>query len=295
LTDRGIKKTLMVSPARAVFADIEILKESPIEMIRAGLGDIVSKSICNADWKLSQLVKNTYFCPVPFRLTDKTEPLYLEAAEEIGGRSDHGIRILTDGIMRSGLSMTMIGTSTPSSGSEHLISHYWDLMALIKEKEKSLHGIQVGVATIIILKLYEYVRNYPVREKINLRSIRQRYPTRERITALIDKHFRNYAEGVREEFFTKYMPWEEKETEIEFIIENWNKLWNELDPYIRPYRAVEDALKKSGAFVYYTDLGKKREEVLNDVMNVYYIRGRYTILDLAHDMNILGEAALAIL
>jgi glycerol-1-phosphate dehydrogenase [NAD(P)+] len=295
LTDKGIKKTLMVSPARAVFADIGVLKESPIEMIRSGLGDIVSKSICNADWKLSQLVKKTYFCPVPFKLTDKTEPLYLEAAEEIGERSEHGISVLTDGIMRSGLSMTVIGTSTPSSGSEHLVSHYWDLMALIKEKDKYFHGVQVGVATIIILKLYDYIRNYPVREKIHLRSLKQRYPSRERVTALIGKHFQNYAEGIREEFFSKYMTWEEKEKEIEFVIENWNKLWDELDPYIRPYRAVEDALKKSGAFAYYSDLGKKREEVLNDIMSVHYIRGRYTILDLANDMNILGEAALTIL
>ncbi len=295
LTDRGIKKTLMVPPARAVFADIDILKESPIEMIRSGLGDIVSKSICNADWKLSQLVKSTYFCPFPFRLTDKTEPLYLEAAEEIGKRTEHGIRVLTDGIMRSGLSMTVIGTSTPSSGSEHLISHYWDLMALIKKKEKYFHGVQVGVATIIILKLYDYVRNYPVRGRIDLRSLKQRYPSRERITALIEKHFGDYAEGIREEFFTKYMTWAQKKEEIEYIIENWNKLWDELDPYIRPYRPVEEALKKSGAFVYYTDLGKRREEVLNDIMIVHYIRGRYTILDLASDMNILGEAALAVL
>ena len=295
LIDKGIKKTLMIPSAKAVFADINILTDSPIEMIRSGLGDIVSKSVCNADWKISQLIKNTYFCPFPYRLTAKTEPLYLEAAEEIGQGTDYGIKILTDGIMRSGLSMTVVGTSTPSSGAEHFLSHHWDLMALKEGKEKHLHGVQVGVATIIILKLYDYIRNYPVRKRLNLSKLKKNYPSRKSVHTFIEQQYGEYAEGINKEYFQKYMDWKDKEKEIEYIIEKWPDIWNELDPYIHPTKPVEEALKKGGAAVYYSHLGKTKDEVACDLRNAMFIRGRYTALDLAKDLDILDEAAVKIL
>lgn len=295
LTDKGIKKTLYIPSAKAVFADINILKDSPIEMIRSGLGDIVSKSVCNADWKISQLIKNTYFCPFPYRLTAKTEPLYLEAAEQIGQGTDYGIKILTDGIMRSGLSMTVVGTSTPSSGAEHFLSHHWDLMALKEGKESHLHGVQVGVATIIILKLYDYIRNYPVRKRLNLSKLKKNYPSRKSVHTFIEQQYGKYAEEINKEYFQKYMDWKDKEKEIEYIIEKWPDIWNELDPYIHPTKPVEEALKKSGAAVYYSHLGKTTHEVACDLRNAMLIRGRYTALDLAKDLDILDEAAVKIL
>jgi glycerol-1-phosphate dehydrogenase [NAD(P)+] len=294
LTDDGIKKTLMVNPAHAVFADLDILKEAPAPMVQSGLGDIVSKSICNADWKLSQIVKKTFFCPLPFRITDKSEPLYLEAAEEIGRRSADGIRILTDGIMRSGLSMTIIGTSTPSSGAEHFLSHYWDLEALKEGKQKNFHGSQVGVATLIVLDLYEWIRNFPVKT-INSFDLKKHYPNREEIEGLIESRFGRYAEGVKQQYITKYLPWEKKKEEIESIVENWDSLWGELEPYIRKKDPVEQALMSSGAPVSYRDLGKTREDAVNALLYARFIRGRYTILDLLADLGVLEEASRAVL
>jgi glycerol-1-phosphate dehydrogenase [NAD(P)+] len=297
LTESGIKKTLMIPPAKAIFADLSILTSSPLDMVRAGLGDIVSKSVCSADWKLSQLVKKTYFCPLPFHITDKSEPHYLEAAEEIGRRSEEAISVLTDGIMRSGLSMTVIGTSTPSSGAEHTLSHYWDLMALKEGREKNFHGTQVGVTTIIMLRLFDFIRNYPLRRRLglNMTQLKRDYPSRSGLKKTIKKKFGAYAEGVEQEFFAKYMDWEEKKMELEYIVENWDPIWNELEEFIRPTGPAEQALKRCGAPAYYTDLGKTKEDVLDDIMHTSYIRGRYTILDLAMDLGILREAAESVL
>jgi glycerol-1-phosphate dehydrogenase [NAD(P)+] len=294
LTDRGVKQTLLVKPARGIFADIGVLREAPQPMVQAGLGDIVSKSVCNADWKLSQLVKKTYFCPLPFRITDRSEPQYLEAADDIGKRTEEAIHILSDGVLRSGLSMTVIGTSTPSSGAEHLLSHYWDLLALMEGRDKLLHGMQVGVTTLITLRLYDFVRRYPVR-RISLGELQRAYPTRDECSAWIDRKFGGFADGVRTEFAGKYMPWDRKRRELEKILDGWDNLWEELDPYLRPIEPVEDALRRSGAPVRYTGLGKSRDEATDALLNALFIRGRYTILDLASDLNILQEAGDEIL
>jgi len=291
LTEQGVKKTLLVRPAAGIFADVSVLQEAPVDMVRAGLGDIVSKSVCNADWKLSEIVKHTYFCPVPFRMTDRSEPLYLEAAEEIGRKTEQGITVLTDGIMRSGLSMTIIGTSTPSSGAEHLVSHYWDLVALRDNREKLLHGVQVGVATLMILRLYDYMRNLPVRRVLDMGKLERNFEEAEVVNRYIDSAYGRFAEGVRQEFSGKYLPWTEKRQEIERIVDEWDEIWNALDPYLRPAGPVENALQKSGSAVHYSDLGKTREEALDALIHARLIRGRYTILDMAHDLGVLEEAA----
>jgi len=290
LAENGIKKTLLVNPASAIFADLNILMEAPISMVRSGLGDIVSKSVCNADWKLSEIIKQTYFCPLPFRMTDKTEPVYLKAAHDIGEKTNYGIEVLTDSIMRSGLSMTVIGVSTPSSGAEHLLSHYWDLMVLMEGKKKHFHGVQVGVTTVIILKLYDFIRNYKIK-KISLKSLKDNYPSREYYEGYIENRFDNYSDEVKKEFFKKYMDWKEKKKkEIEFIIDCWYNIWDELDPYIRPYQPVVNALNESGSAISYRDLDKTKAEASDTVINARFIRGRYTILDMASDLNLLKEA-----
>ncbi len=57
----------------------------------------------------------------------------------------------------NGVAMEIAGTSSPSSGSEHLISHAMDS---ILGKDNYPHGIQVGVATYIISK----IQNHKVKE-----------------------------------------------------------------------------------------------------------------------------------
>lgn len=291
LSEHGIKQTFQVEPARAIFADIGLLQEAPVEMARSGLGDIVSKSVCNADWKLSHLVKDTYFCSLPFRITDKTEPLYLNAAADIGERREPGIRALTDGVLRSGLSMTVIGTSTPSSGAEHLLSHYWDLKSLMEETEIRLHGVQVGVGTVMIQHLYDFMGNLPVKKKVDFKKLQALHPEKEEVGAFIDRKFGDYAGDVRSQYFQKYMTWPEKKKELERILDDWDGLWSELAPFIRPPGPVERALRESGSAYRYSDLGLSRDEAVDTLIHARLIRWRYTILDLAAELGVLEEAA----
>ncbi|MBN2322742.1 MAG: sn-glycerol-1-phosphate dehydrogenase [Spirochaetes bacterium] len=294
LSEEGIKKTIMIDPPRCIFGDTAIMRDAPVEMVRAGLGDIISKSICNADWKLSQIVKKTYFCPLPFRITDKSEPEYLEAAEAIGGRTEEGIRVLTDGIMRSGLSMTVIGTSMPSSGAEHFISHYWDLMALKEGGKKLLHGTQVGVSTLLVLDLYEWLKGFRIK-RVSMEKLESDYPTREEIETFLEGKFGVYSEGIKAQYLPKYLPWKEKKAELQRIVDTWDSIFGELQPYIRPKHTAARALKKSGAPVTCEDLGKTRNEALEALIYARYIRGRYTILDLLADFGVLEQAARSIL
>ncbi len=127
LTAGNFKTTQDTTPPVAVLADVDILKDAPAEMTRAGLGDLLSKWVCNADWKLSQLVRKTYFCDVPFELIREQEGYYMSHASELAQGDPDAVQALAEAIMISGFSMSIVGVSSPSSGSEHLISHTWEM------------------------------------------------------------------------------------------------------------------------------------------------------------------------
>lgn len=46
----------------AVIGDTKIMAEAPMELITAGLGDVLGKYTCLLDWKLSQMINGEYYC-----------------------------------------------------------------------------------------------------------------------------------------------------------------------------------------------------------------------------------------
>ena len=57
------------------------------------------------------------------------------------------------------MSMAFAEISRPASGLEHYFSHLWEMQALQRGVLSDLHGIQVGVGTLLTLWIYENVLN----------------------------------------------------------------------------------------------------------------------------------------
>ena len=58
--------------------------------------------------------------------------------------------------------MSLYGNSRPASGCEHHMSHYWEMIFEQEGKRPIPHGTQVGVGTVLILKLVEKLRQKDV-------------------------------------------------------------------------------------------------------------------------------------
>jgi glycerol-1-phosphate dehydrogenase [NAD(P)+] len=160
---------------------------------------------------------------------------------------------------------------------------------------KHLHGVQVGVATAIMQWVYEYLGNFPARKKINLKKLAGCYPDLRDLEAFMDNKFGDYAEGVKEQYGKKHLPWEQKRRELERILDGWEQLWDDITPYVRPPGPVEQALAASGAAHRYADLDMSRDQALDALVHARLIRWRYTILDLAADLGLLEEMAQKLL
>lgn len=152
---RGFKNTFQTASPIAVFADIDVLKEAPHEMTAAGFGDILGKYTSLLDWKISSLIADEPYNQFAADLTRGSLEACVNNVQEIANRSDNGLIILMQSLIETGLVMLVLDFSRPASGSEHHLSHYWEMDLLEKDKKQLLHGAKVGVATSVIIDLYK--------------------------------------------------------------------------------------------------------------------------------------------
>ena len=68
------------------------------------------------------------------------------------------VAAIMEGLVLSGIVMSYIGNSRPASGSEHHMSHYWEMMFLLDQQPDPLHGTKVGIGTVAAIKMYEKLR-----------------------------------------------------------------------------------------------------------------------------------------
>ena len=64
----NLKTTYNAHVPKAIIGDVDILAKAPMNMIAAGVADILGKYTCLCDWHLSNLVNGEYFCPVIERM-----------------------------------------------------------------------------------------------------------------------------------------------------------------------------------------------------------------------------------
>ncbi|HUX41365.1 MAG TPA: sn-glycerol-1-phosphate dehydrogenase [Rectinemataceae bacterium] len=153
----GAKRTVNAIPPRAIFVDTEVLRAAPPAMTAAGFADTICKFGALADWRLGALVwGEAYDEPIASRSKAAAESC-AAAADLVGRRELRGIEILIEALLESGRAMSLAGHSRSASGAEHHLSHYWE-MALSREGlPPLLHGLKVGVATVMMAELWERI------------------------------------------------------------------------------------------------------------------------------------------
>jgi glycerol-1-phosphate dehydrogenase [NAD(P)+] len=156
-TVAGVKVLVKARPPLAVVAEPEIIERAPCEMTAAGFGDTIAKHQSNADWLMNHVLFDEYHCPFCAGIINEIEPMYLDYPEGIAQGRTEAVGALFEALFWTGLAMTLVGTSAPASGGEHLLSHTLDMVASMRGHEHDLHGRQVGVGTLLSAALYERV------------------------------------------------------------------------------------------------------------------------------------------
>ncbi len=151
----NMKVTYSAHVPQVIIGDVDVLKNAPIDMIKSGYGDILGKFSCLNDWKLSRLVNGEYFCDYVYDLTyemlDKTKDL----GEKLLARDAEAIKTLMEALVGVGVAMALVGNSRPASGSEHHLSHFFEVTGIMENRPYFLHGIDVAYSAVRTQKLRE--------------------------------------------------------------------------------------------------------------------------------------------
>ncbi|MBI3840721.1 MAG: NAD(P)-dependent glycerol-1-phosphate dehydrogenase [Thaumarchaeota archaeon] len=142
--------SVMAKPPVGILADIGVIASAPRRLLASGCGDLVSKLTAVKDWQLAHRVNDEYYGSYAANLALMSAQVVLDGSKKIGRFGKESVRDLVEALISTGVAAGIAGSSRPCSGSEHLFSHYLDILA----PDAGLHGEKCGLGTIMMAKLH---------------------------------------------------------------------------------------------------------------------------------------------
>lgn len=158
----GRRKSLPAKMAYGIIADTQVIRSAPIHFLYSGIGDMVSKITALYDWQFEQehgaAIVNDFAMMIAKKAVNSFVRTPYETIQDA-----LFLKELLDSLAMSGIANEIAGSSAPTSGSEHLISHALDKMS----DHPQLHGVQVGIAAYLmaVVQNHRFVRINAVFEK----------------------------------------------------------------------------------------------------------------------------------
>lgn len=289
LITNNLKTTYDAHVPLAIVGDVDILRAAPINMISAGLGDILGKNTCLADWKLAHIINGEYYCPVIAGMVEQSIEQVAANSQKVLERDAAAVACIMEALVLTGIAMSFSGNSRPASGSEHHISHYWEMMFLFAGRTPVLHGTKVGVGTVLSCFLYS-----------RLRTVTPDFAAARCKAEAFD--FDNWCDEMRADFLQaadgvikleqkvgKNSP-QSHAKRIECIERNWDKIIAMTESVPEPEK-LAGILESLGAPALPRKLEISPELVRNAIIAAKEVRDRYTILQMLWDLGIAEEMA----
>ncbi|MFG2332938.1 iron-containing alcohol dehydrogenase family protein [Streptomyces sp. NPDC048604] len=132
----------------AMVIDLDVIRDAPVRFIRSGIGDAISNISAIADWELSHEITGEPVDGLAAAMARTAGEAVLRHPGGVG--DDEFLTVLSEGLVLSGIAMSISGDSRPSSGACHEISHAFDLLY---PERCAAHGEQVGLGAAFAMHL----------------------------------------------------------------------------------------------------------------------------------------------
>ena len=179
ITSGNFKTTHPCRQPRIIMADTKILAAAPTELKAAGFGDVVAKYIGIADWRVANLLHGDYYCERVAQFVRDAVAKMVALADKVPEQNEDAAGAIMEALVLTGISMQLAKCTRPASGTEHIISHYWECKKLQHGVISDFHGKKVGVATLIVARAYHnLMRLQSVKahaEKIDWEDVKAHY------------------------------------------------------------------------------------------------------------------------
>ena len=193
-----------------------------------------------------------------------------------------------EALVLSGVAMSFIGNSRPASGSEHHLSHYWEMKFQMEGKKPVLHGIKVGVGMIAVTKMYEMLKE----EQPDFAAAAKRVPDEEAWEKKVRDCYEDAAPGILAlEKQCRKNSVENRNRRLTVMEEKWPEIRDLIEKEIPSHREMEKMMASLGEPVNPRQIGISSELVRDAVILAKEVRNRFTILQVLWDLGLLDTYA----
>lgn len=147
----GRRNSVPARLAYGIIVDTEVIRTAPEKFIYSGIGDMISKITAIYDWVYEAQQGCSQLNDFAVMIAKKAVNSFVRTPYQ-SIKDEIFLKELLDSLSMSGIANEIAGSSAPTSGSEHLISHALDKIL----EQPQLHGIQVGVATYIMSVVHDH-------------------------------------------------------------------------------------------------------------------------------------------
>jgi glycerol-1-phosphate dehydrogenase [NAD(P)+] len=141
------KGSFGVAMPLAMIVDLDYVRAAPQQLVRAGVGDVLSNFSAVEDWELAGRERGEPLDRLALTLARNAADALIFHPESID--SDRFLTVLAEGLVMSGMAMSFAGSSRPSSGGDHEILHAIDQLY----PGTANHGELAGIGTVFCYHL----------------------------------------------------------------------------------------------------------------------------------------------
>lgn len=286
----NIKQTIPAQTPLFIIGDTDILSGAPARMISAGLGDLLGKFTCLNDWRISKIVNDEYYCDTVVNLVKDCIDNVLLNADKAASRDPQVIGDIMEGLVLTGVAMSFVGNSRPAAGCEHHLNHFWEAIEIQNGQIPVLHGLEVGIAEVMLLKMTEFLRE----SKPDFEKAREKAKAYDQAAweEKIKEVYGIASDAIIElEHESKKNETEGRLKRLDVIEAHWDEIVGLMNDYMPTSDRMIEILKSLDAPYFPSQVGFDDQMLWNALVYGKENRERYTMLSMIGDLGMLEELA----
>ncbi|NLB91610.1 MAG: sn-glycerol-1-phosphate dehydrogenase [Clostridiales bacterium] len=272
----------------AILSDTNIVAKAPMRMLWAGFGDMIAKYIALCEWRIAHLATEEYYCEEVAQLMRRSVKRITDNAGKLKDRDHEAIEAVMEGLVLSGVAMSFAKVSRPASGLEHYFSHMWEMMADERHTHADLHGIQVGIGTLLTLKLYDWMKTLTPDREMALKKVaefdgKQWEKEMERIFGSATPQILALEKQVE-----KNDP-KAHEKRLDRLVKGWGKVLGFMEEELPETEKIAALMKDIGMPMVPEDIGIDEQDAKDAFTGSREIRDKYLSSTMLWDLGLMEE------
>lgn len=282
ITFQGSKQTFNCPAPEVVVADLEIIRTAPRMMSGWGYADLLAKVPAGADWILADALGEEAINALSWGIVQSRLRDAVADPAGVSRQDTKAIGHLVEGLILGGFAMQATQSSRPASGAEHQFSHLWDMQHHTHNGKAPSHGLKVGIGTLAVTALYECMLSEPMQE-LDVDAAVSKWVGQD--VWLQRAHALFPADDLRavavKEVAAKYKPAEQIRQQLTELKSIWPSVVQALREQLLPCAVLKEMLSLAGAVTEPEGIGISRQRLRESFWLAFFIRRRFTILDVA--------------